>query len=232
MNCGSVRGQLSAWMDEALEPAMAGLVNAHLEECEACRARRDEMVELRQRTAGMRRVAPSGYVRTSLRVIASREGVRRRRRLNLRTAVRSFLEDANLVVSNLLRPLAVPCAGGLASAVILFAALLPAFSTSPASRMAIPDVPIQLYTPASLKSPGPFLYTDSAVFLELTIDDQGRMVDYAITLGPGGIDSEELRRQIENALLFARFSPATSFGQPKSGRVLLTFTTSEINVIG
>jgi len=43
MRCGAVKERLSAYLDRALEPALEGLVQEHLDRCGACR---DDLAEL------------------------------------------------------------------------------------------------------------------------------------------------------------------------------------------
>jgi len=134
-----------------------------------------------------------------------------------------------LWTDNLMRPLAIPTAGGFASALVLFSAF--------ASGITIPsvpgsaDVPTGLYTEASVKSYLPLGFESGDVVVELTIDDQGRVVDYTLPNLPH-TGSREAMRNIANHLLFTQFTPATSFGQPLAGKVRLWFRSSRIDVKG
>ena len=51
-------------------------------------------------------------------------------------------------------------------------------------------------------------------------------------MSDGYVINEALRREIENNLLFARFTPAMAFGQPKQGKLLVSFRRSHIDVKG
>jgi hypothetical protein len=135
---------------------------------------------------------------------------------------------------NLMRPLAIPTAGGFLSAVVLFC-LLPIGMISPSLALSvatITDVPTALYTDATVKSISPVGFTDEDVVVELTIDDQGRILSYTIPDCPHSVKCPGLRRNIESSLLFTQFTPATTFGQPMSGKVRLSFRNSSINVKG
>ena len=46
------------------------------------------------------------------------------------------------------------------------------------------------------------------------------------------LQSPGIRRNIESSLLFTKFTPATTFGQPMSGKIRLSFRNSSINVKG
>jgi hypothetical protein len=52
------------------------------------------------------------------------------------------------------------------------------------------------------------------------------MTDYQIISGPTGL---ELRRQLDQMLLFSRFSPMLSFGRPTpGGHVVLSFSAVHV----
>jgi hypothetical protein len=58
------------------------------------------------------------------------------------------------------------------------------------------------------------------------------MTDYSIPKAWHLKSSPELRRSIESHLITMVFNPATSFGQPTSGRIRLWFRTSRIDIKG
>jgi hypothetical protein len=70
------------------------------------------------------------------------------------------------------------------------------------------------------------------VVVDLLIDGQGRIIDYRVPHGQDWMKNAQVRRSIENALLFAHFTPGTTFGQPASARIRLTFRRSQIEVKG
>jgi len=88
------------------------------------------------------------------------------------------------------------------------------------------DVPTAFYTPPRLEmSVYPVL--DSPVVIETYVDASGRVENYRII---SGRDDEEVREQLNRALLFTIFAPAQSFGHPVPGKVVMSF--SDINVRG
>ena len=134
----------------------------------------------------------------------------------------------------MMRPFAVPFAGGLTSAIVLFGVLAPAF-TRPAYSAR--DVPTGWYTEASVMALGPFPIVEDALVLDVTINQQGRMVEYSIAANQGASavqieESETLRRSVENNLLFTQFVPANFFGQPISGKVRIKLLRSQMDVKG
>ena len=92
-------------------------------------------------------------LRVRLRGLRRHAGPRRRPSLTVGDS-RTWLTDFRLWTENLMRPLAMPTAGGFASAVILFGSRCPSgYSPSLAIPMpAMIDVPTGLYTEASVKS--------------------------------------------------------------------------------
>lgn len=171
------------------------------------------------------RVAPPQELTTRLRVIASRERARRLSRVSLRAALRSWRGSLRLFTDNLMRPMAIPFAGGLCSAVLLFGVLIP---TLQFTQNLHNDVPSGLFTQASLDFLAPFDFTDNDVAIEFTIDEHGAVVD-AVTDGRTG---RKVRNDIGNMVLFTTFNPATAFGQPTSGKLRVLFRRSRINIRG
>ena len=125
-----------------------------------------------------------------------------------------------------MRPLALPAVGGLCSAIFLFSALVPTFVPAFAMGNAtLGDVPTMLTTQPMVKYLAPVAFGGEDAEVDLTIDDQGRIVDYVIVSAPGQT-SEQLRRTIENNLLFTEFWPATAFGKPVAGTVRISFRSA------
>jgi hypothetical protein len=64
------------------------------------------------------------------------------------------------------------------------------------------------------------------LLLDVTVDAQGQMTGYQILSGPNSL---ELRRQLDQMLLFSRFSPMLSFGRPTAGgHVILSFSAVHV----
>ena len=166
---------------------------------------------------------PSG-LRTSLRVLASRE---RSRLLSRQIGWRDRL---NLFATNLMRPLALPFAGGIFSTVALFGmCLTPMY---PMRSDDSSDVPTVLTTEAAVKYTAPIGSACGEVVVDVTVDEAGRMVDYKIVSGFNVLTTSQLRRSLENRLIFTEFKPVTQFGQPMSGKLRVYFRNSEVDVKG
>jgi len=177
-----------------------------------------------------KRVPPSD-LSTRLRVIASRERTRRNIFSSMQSAAAHYRDRAWLVFENLARPLAIPTVGGLTAAVILFSVAAMNYPTL--AHASTTDVPTVLYTEASFKNMGLFPLDTEEVVIDLTIDETGRVLDYAFVDGGVPIQNDkQLKNKIDAALLFAEFVPATSFGQPIPGKVRLSFRRGHIDVRG
>ncbi|HTS76216.1 MAG TPA: hypothetical protein VMG40_08435 [Bryobacteraceae bacterium] len=171
----------------------------------------------------LRRRAPPADLSSALRVLASRE----RQRL-VRGAGIAFADRVRLFADNLMRPLALPFAGGLFSAVVLFSMWV--IPTYPLRGSSTTDVPLMWTTQAAVKQLGPVASTGN-VIVDVTVDDTGRMVDYRIVCG-NVANNEALRRSIEGFLIFTVFQPATALGQPVEGKIRLSLQSSQIDVKG
>lgn len=169
------------------------------------------------------RTPPAG-LRTSLRVIASRE----RQRLLSRQI--NWRDRLDLLFRNLMRPLALPLAGGVFSTVALFSTcLLPMY---PLRGDASSDIPTVLTTAAAVKQIAPLAGGCGDGVVDVKIDEAGRMVDYKIVSGFSGLTTEQVRRSLDNQLIFTEFTPVTQFGQPMASTLRIYFRNSEVDVKG
>jgi hypothetical protein len=142
----------------------------------------------------------------------------------------AWRENAQLFLDNAVMSLALPFAGGVFSTVVLFSMfVVPVY---PLLSNSDRDVPTILNTPVAVKSMAPFSVGDTDVVVDVTVDEQGRMLDYAIIAGGSVLANPQMRRRLENALVFSNFTPATTFGQPMMSKMRLWFHSSRIDVRG
>ena len=100
------------------------------------------------------------------------------------------------------------------------------------------DVPLNILQPAELISLSDYpeawapdqhdaeLALPHGLLLDVTVDAHGQMVGYEILSGPRSLD---MRRQLDQMLLFSRFRPMLSFGRPTSGgHVILSFSAVHV----
>ena len=166
--------------------------------------------------------------------MASREAQRRRRLASLRSFWGYLSEEAGLIFNNLARPYAVPCAGGLLSTIVLFSLVAPSFAVN---RNISDDVPTTISTQASLEfSMTSLVLPVSPQFDEITvdveIDEDGRVVGYSVPRGQAWGSNKALRMSLENTLLYTKFTPATIFGQPVTGKTRITIRRNSVDVQG
>jgi len=165
-------------------------------------------------------VPPSG-LRTSLRVIASKERQRLIQGHGMRQILGSWLDRTRDSFQELLRPLALPAAGGVFSAVVLFSMWL--VPTYPLRAKIMADIPTSLTTSVDpsvdVTKGSSGVGLRESVLVDVEVDDQGRFVDYQVVRGASAVSDPTTRRRMENLLWFTKFAPATSFGTPMAGRV-------------
>jgi len=176
-----------------------------------------------------KRTPPAGLI-TSLRVIASRERQRALNRLSLRRICLNWLDRVRLAAQDVMRPLALPFAGGVFAAVVLFSMFV--VPNYPLRGNIGFDVPTMLTTEASVKGAAPLGLEGGDLVVDVTLDDQGRMVDYHVVSGSGVVMDATLRHRLENLLLFTEYVPATAFGQPTAAKLRLRLFASQIDVKG
>jgi hypothetical protein len=205
-------------LDGVLEISQARALDDHLADCLDCRSEFDSLQRTQNMLAGIGRKAAPSDLALRLRVAISREAsaVRvtpfERMRFRFETAVNAFM---------------VPATAGLLSAIVFFGLLIGFFALPSLTN----DVPTMLYTPPELTM-APFGLSNSissdSLVLEAYVDAHGRVQDYRVLSDPH--DSKTVDQQLKNMLIFAIFKPATSFGRPTAGRVVLSF--SHVNVRG
>ena len=235
MNCEKAREFLPGYLDGAVPTgAWNGThlsVGRHLETCEDCRRELKAYQSMSGMMSRMKRPVPPPDLALKIRVAAAQ-------RLSDRDwlhYVRRGQTRAELVLKNILEPLAIPATGGFTVAFVLFVIVCQLLGIGAPLRAGSNDSPTNLLQPARLESLAPFPITGleesghagpHALLVEATISSQGDAVSYRILAGP---DTEVVRRQLNLVLLFSRFRPEMSFGRFTSGgRVVLSFSDLSI----
>jgi hypothetical protein len=62
---------------------------------------------------------------------------------------------------------------------------------------------------------------DTPIVVEALVDASGRVYDFTIVSGP---QTEAVRTQVADQLLGSVFQPASAFGAPVRGRVVVTYS--------
>ncbi len=211
---------VSSLLDRRVTAKEEESVLAHLESCRQCGADFESMQELRGALRQLDRPELPARLREHLRMLALDERLRRLSHVGLSARAHRWAERMQLVFENLMRPMALPFAGGVLSALVMFAMLVPSLAFPHNYRN---DVPLWriLTNPALEESP---VSGGDEIVVELTIDERGRVTDYTISRG------KPTAEQLNDLILFSRFAPATVFGQPTWGKVV--FRRSQISVRG
>jgi hypothetical protein len=173
---------------------------------------------------------PPAQLRAQLRSMALRERVRNSQHRDWADSIQAWIDHAQFTLENLMRPFALPTAGGIMSAIVLFSMLMPGITVVRANVAG--DVPISLTTSPAVRGVGPVMLGDEDIVVELTIDEQGRMIDYEIVAGEQFLRDAVVRRNLESNLLLTQFTPATSFGQATTSRIRLSLSRSRVDVKG
>jgi len=213
MSCEHVHELISGLLDRRLDAETRGVVLGHLADCRPCQDRFAAYERVRANLRTMNSVPVPTRLTAQLQIAASKERVRRLSRMGGWGWVRHWTDYARLAMDNLMRPVAVPLAGGVFSALLLFSSLMPTLAFH---KDFSNDVPISLFTDPALEEIGHSHPTADDTVLHLTIDERGRVSDVVSSQG-------KLTPEMENDLLFYRFAPATAFGYPTWGKATVTF---------
>ncbi len=238
MKCTRVQKNLAGYLDDALigegRVKERAAISEHLEVCSGCR---EELQRFRKLAVLLSRV-PKNVPPADLAVRIKVAAAQAQQSQDWASRFRQFREHAGIILDNVLRPLTVPATGGLFSAVLIFALVFQMIVPGITVRAVGNDVPINLMRPAELVSLSDYpeswapekhdteLSLPHGLLVDVTVDAQGHMTDYQILSGPTSL---ELRHQLDQMLLFSRFSPMLSFGRPTAGgHVVLSFSAVRV----
>lgn len=230
MGCEQICASFSAYLDGAVSGHEMQEISRHLEgyrdpttcsEVPACAACVREYASWRATQDALALLRPAKApedLSLRLRLAISREHARRNSRLLDRIAVRW---------ENSIRPFAVQLSAGVAATTVLVGGMMTLLgAVAPAaSPVLADDEPLSVITgphylystvsPSAIVTP-----QDAPIIVEASVDNTGRVYDYSIVSGP---QTEEVRTQVASQLLEQVFQPATAFGVPVKGRVVVTF---------
>jgi hypothetical protein len=220
MNCSQARSLFSSYLDGALNGRQMRDLGNHLAQCAECSHESALLADTLRAVSSLGRRQAPPELALKLRVAISHQAARARAR---------SLAGLQVRLENALNAFMVPATAGVLSAIVFFGLLIGLFALPVRANN---DVPTMLYTPPVLaQSPfsnGMERMNAESIVVEAYVDANGRVQDYRILSAP--TESDEIKPQLENMLIFTTFRPATAFGQPTSGRAVLSF--SKINVKG
>jgi hypothetical protein len=224
MNCESIKSTYDRLLNGGLSEQVRRSVLSHLDKCQECAHYCDDLRFSRSTLKRLPVLAVPKNLTSKLRVLASYDRERRQGAGEFSSPWQRYLTRARLQLQDLMRPLALPAAGGLLSSVLFFTMLVDTFAVQ---MPTMNDIPIGRYTQVRVDSLSPFGFTGCDMTVELTVDKTGRVVGFSV---PNGTVTPEEMKQLGNLILFSSFSPAQADGQPTSGKVVVK--TLRINVEG
>jgi anti-sigma factor RsiW len=213
--CEAAQAAFSAYLDGALSGVEMGRMAGHLDGCAGCavefRAWRSVQTALGELGPAK---APAGLqARLRMALAAERE----------RGSHLSVGRRLAMIWKTSLAPLAPQALGGLAAAMLLVAGIAHLFAPGIAVQ-ANDDEMAHLIAPHYLYSqvPPEAIETrhEAPILVDAKVDVRGRVYDYTILDGPS---DAAVRLRVEQNLLSSVFRPATVFGVPVDGHVMLTY---------
>jgi hypothetical protein len=239
MSCENGQEQISLFLDRQIADQKRENVRAHIQSCRDCSSELESMQELRQSLRTLPEPIVPAALNARVMVIASHERQRRLVRQTVFTFARHCFSRVRLAFDNLMRPVALPFAGGSLSAVVLFSVLVPTLSfprhLADAVLSTYPDGTVVVMGLSGSYAPGAMSFPDEAAAMkqlgdmpriepanaitpadanvvELTIDERGRVSDYSLERG-------HLTPDLQSIIMFSEFTPATVLGIPASAKI-------------
>jgi hypothetical protein len=216
--CRKCQSSFSAYLDGAVSGKQMQQIARHLESCSICACEFNGLRAMQRSLAALGPAKAPADLGLRLRLAISHEQARRKS---------SWLDTVSLKWDNTVRPMLVQVSAGFAGAVLLVGSigLLLGMVAAPEPVMAN-DEPLGAMTAPhylySTVSPGAIISNrDSVIVVEAYVNSLGRVYDYNIVSGP---EDPAVRNQVADQLLMSVFEPASVFGAPVRGRVVLTFS--------
>jgi hypothetical protein len=204
--CVEIRNHYSDYLDGLCDPQVLKSIRFHLNYCGSCRRELEVWETMQADLQGMPRCQVPPELALRLRVEVS-QGLHRKLRERLR-----------VWMDNVLQPMLLPASGGVLAAIICFCLIMGSLVV-PVTKT--PDVPPAFVTPPRVRALPPFDFNtgDAPVVVVTRVDAGGRAMGYRVLSGES---SPELIRQLDRVIYFSNFQPATWFGRPTDGQVVLS----------
>lgn len=216
--CQTCQSSFSAYLDGAVSGRQMQQIAQHLESCADCAREFASLCNMQQTLSALGPAKAPPDLGLRLRLAISHEQARRKS---------SWLDNLSLKWDNAIRPMLLQVSAGFAGAVIFIGGigLLLGMVAAPEPVMAN-DEPLGAITSPhylySTVSPRAIVSDhDSVIVVEAYVNAQGRVYDYNIV---SGSDDPAVHIQVLDQLLTSVFEPASVFGAPVRGRVVLTFS--------
>lgn len=217
--CREVKAKFSPYLDGAMTGGAMASMAAHLAECADCGK---EFAELRGIQSVLGSMGPAKAPAGLQARLRSALAAEREKNTHL-----SWYQRGWLLWERTLRFPVMRGATGTAAALLLIGGVVTAVELAgvPTAVQANDEALGAVTAPHYLYSevpPQPIEFgRELPVVVEAMIDSSGRVYDYTILSGP---TDESVERRLQANLLVSRFQPATVFGQPVPGHLVMTFT--------
>jgi hypothetical protein len=205
-SCQQIRGHFSDYMDNLSSFEARKAIRYHLSFCGACQDHLDQLGSVQEELRSLPRRRVPDDLALRLRIQASKPTTPHR------------LAASWLRLENALRPVLIPATGGVLTAIICFGLMLGS-QVVPITNT--PDVMIQAVTPARVQALAPIDFNtgDAGLVLVTEINAEGHVKGYRVLSGQ---HTPELMNQLDRLIYFSVFQPATNFGKPTDGEVILS----------
>jgi hypothetical protein len=205
--CGEIREHFDDFLDGESSRDTFRSLHYHLAHCASCATELDRRWMLKADLRSLPRRQSPPWLSLRVRVVASQE------------LHRNLLGRLLVRLQNALKPRLLPVTAGVCTAIICFG-LFMGSAVVPITN--IPDVPVSLTTPPRVRvlAPVDLNAGDQPVVVVTHIDADGRVIDYQLLSGQ---PSPELMHRLDRMMYFSLFQPATLFGRPTNGQVVLSF---------
>jgi Putative zinc-finger len=238
MKCAQVQRLLPGYLDGALPDRRGSRGHAriaqHLDTCAACRQESERYRELSMMMSSISPVQPPEDLSVSIRI-----GIAKAREAEgLARKLLRWKNTAELVLENILEPLALPATAGVVVALLVFSMVYQVLGAGIPLTPATPDSPTNLLQPARLEMLAGFGMSrleemsrtggQHPLLVEATVSAEGQAVSYRVL--SGHVDATA-QRELDEVLLFSRFRPQMSFGRPRSGGIVV-LSFNQISVHG
>jgi anti-sigma factor RsiW len=216
--CSKNRSFFSAYIDGAVSGQQMQEIARHLEGCVECNREFEAMRTLQRSLTELGPIKPPADLGLRLRLAISHEHAQSKS---------NWFDTLSVKWDNAIRPMLMQVSAGFAGAVVMIGgvALLLGMVAAPEPVMAN-DEPLGALTAphyvSSVLDPRAIVTSqDSMIVVEAYVNSQGRVYDYNIVSGP---DDPAVKSQVVDQLLLRVYEPASAFGAPVRGRVLVSFS--------
>lgn len=217
MMCWTLKRQQDDYLDGRLRPVERLQFEAHLQRCESCAVGFEQARSLRASMVGLPDPPVPAELKDRLRVQASlaRQVLDETHGSRLQFVWNRWKSR----LDEIMRPVTIPATGGLLSSLLLFGAL--AFTIGTRSAVVGYEVPLVYAEHADVNLVPVELR--SSVVLTLSLDSNGRIINYAVRDGSASFVGDTSRMQSDNISL-PEFSNILALARPVTRDVSISFT--------